>query len=175
MTRRLPRAALLLAALTALAACQNTDSMSYQGQAAPTQDIPPPANLSLPEPDAPDMIARPPLVGTTWRLVEFRTNGGQTIVPTAAQAYTLQLRPDGRLAMRLSCNRGIGTWQAANPTSARGSLTLGLTGATRAACPPGPFDMMAGDFSEPVTYTVSGGRLYIMPTDDGSIYTWAPN
>src|SRR5690606_12631108 len=55
---------------------------------------------------APDGAAAPQLVGN-WRFVEFESSSDEigTIRPDDPNKYTMTLGADGRVAMRLDCNR----------------------------------------------------------------------
>ena len=80
-----------------------------------------------------------PLVGTTWRLVSFQSmdDAQGTRRPTDPSRYTLQFGADGRVRMRLDCNRAVGSWSAEpsrDPSS--GGLRFGPLAATRAICSP---------------------------------------
>lgn len=174
MTPRLTLLATCALAAT-LAACQASVPLDQQtGAPPPAQDIGPPPNLTTLAMPTPDAVSRTPLVGTTWRLATFRDSSNVNTTPTASQVYTLQFKADGTVAMQLYCNRGMGGWSTADANAPRGIITFGQLASSMAACPPSPFDRMAGDFSLPVKYTISGGKLFLMPTDDGGIYTWIP-
>lgn len=73
------------------------------------------------------------LSNTSWRLVKYQGKGKDTSVITPAQrsAYTVTFGHDGRVAMKIDCNRGSGTWKL----SGWGQIKLGPLALTRAACP----------------------------------------
>ena len=50
------------------------------------------------------------LQGTTWQLVKFQGGDGKTLTPDDKTKYTIEFMPDGRVATRIDCNRGRGTW-----------------------------------------------------------------
>jgi uncharacterized lipoprotein YbaY len=75
------------------------------------------------------------LVGITWYWRGTLMNDGGQFVPGDPTRYTLQLSPDGRVAVRADCNRGTGTY------TLRGrALTVSVLALTKAACPPGSLE-----------------------------------
>ncbi|MDG5488140.1 META domain-containing protein [Sphingomonas sp. BGYR3] len=115
-------------------------------------------------------MSQPPLGNTRWQLVEFQSPNDRigTISPAAPDRYKLDFQADGRLAMQLDCNRGMGQWRADGATL---TMTSGAT--TRAMCPPGTWDMLiARDLGKVASYVVRDGDLYLALTDDGGIYRW---
>jgi len=62
-----------------------------------------------------------PLQGTSWQLVEFEGGDGTTLTPDDRLKYTLEFQDNGRLATRIDCNRGSGTWTTSGPAG----LTFG--------------------------------------------------
>ena len=55
-----------------------------------------------------------PLAGTRWQLVSIQSmdDAQGTVRPPEPARYTLEFGADGRVAVRLDCNRGSATWQA---------------------------------------------------------------
>lgn len=111
------------------------------------------------------------LGGTSWQLVKFQGGDGQTLVPDDGAKYTLAFGKDGRVSVRLDCNRGGGTWQSAGPNQLRfGPLAL-----TRAMCPNMSLhDRIARDWKFVRSYTLRGGHLFLSLTADGGIYEFEP-
>jgi hypothetical protein len=73
-----------------------------------------------------------PLAGTRWQLVAIQSmdDAQGTMRPPDPARYTLEFGADGRVAVRLDCNRGSATWQApvagqGRPDRVAGSLLLG--------------------------------------------------
>jgi hypothetical protein len=65
----------------------------------------------------PQNSGSPPVKGladTRWRLVEFQSmdDATGTTRPSDPSLYTMDLRGDGTVAMRLNCNRATGSWSA---------------------------------------------------------------
>ena len=73
------------------------------------------------------------LGGTSWQLVMFHGMDDTTVKPDDGSNYTLKFGKDGKVAVRIDCNRGSGTWKSSAP----GQLELGPMALTRAMCAPG--------------------------------------
>jgi heat shock protein HslJ len=133
--------------------------------------------VSFREPD--DELAPPhPLAGTRWRLIEFQSmdDAQGTTRPSDPDAYTMHLRADGSVQMRLNCNRAQGTWSA-TPTAdgSSGRFEFGPLAATRALCPPPSMDEMIAAQARFVRgYLLKDGKLYLSLMVDGGIFAWAP-
>jgi heat shock protein HslJ len=80
----------------------------------------------------PDASTIPPVV---WELVAYTDSGGEPVAIDDPARYTLQFLPEGELLALLDCNRGRGTYIAAD-----GMLTISPMASTRAACPPDSHD-----------------------------------
>ena len=54
------------------------------------------------------------LTGANWELVAIQSmdDAQGTVRPAEPARYTLEFGADGRVAVRLDCNRGSATWQA---------------------------------------------------------------
>lgn len=124
------------------------------------------------EPGRPD-----PLAGTAWRLVEIRAaaDGGAAALPGDPALYTLAFGGDGRLAMRLDCNRGTGPWSAEPGADGRsGGLKIGPLAVTRALCPPPSLDeRIARDLDSVRRFELRDGRL-LLELGRGEVYVWGP-
>jgi heat shock protein HslJ len=128
------------------------------------------------EPAAPASGAQnvPGLSGTRWQLVQFQSSDDAigTIKPEDPTRFTLELAADGRVAMRIDCNRATGRWSA-TPTSPKGgSLSLGPLALTRAACPGAQADRLAADGPRVRSYTLAGETLNLALLADAGVYTW---
>lgn len=91
--------------------------------------------------------------------------------------YTMRLHRDGRVTMRLNCNRAMGTW-AVEPgvDGASGRFQFGLLAMTRALCPPPSMDESLAAHAEYVrSFLLQDGRLYLSLMADGGIYVWEPH
>lgn len=123
---------------------------------------------------APDGAAAPQLVGN-WRFVEFESSSDEigTIRPDDPNKYTMTLGADGRVAMRLDCNRATGTWSADPPDAETGGFTFGPLAMTKARCPQPSLDTWITRDAEYVrTYVLRGDRLYLNLMADGGNYVW---
>jgi para-nitrobenzyl esterase len=76
--------------------------------------------------------AIPPVV---WELVELTELGGAPVAIADPSRYRLQFLPEGELIARLDCNRGRGSYIAAD-----GVLTVTPLAITRMLCPPDSHD-----------------------------------
>jgi heat shock protein HslJ len=127
-----------------------------------------------------DAAAAPlPLAGTRWRLVEFQSMDDRqgTKRPHDPSLYTMQLGSDGRVQMRLNCNRAQGDWSA-EPAADRtsGRFQFGPLAATRALCPPPSMDETVVAQAPWVRgYLLKDGRLHLSLMADGGIFVWEPD
>ncbi|HEY6509822.1 MAG TPA: META domain-containing protein [Vicinamibacterales bacterium] len=111
------------------------------------------------------------LGGTSWQLVQIQSMDGKTSTPDDRAKYTMAFSADGRVAMRIDCNRGSGTWKSAGPSQ----LEFGPLATTRAACPPGSLhDRIVTDLAYVRSYILKGGHLYLSLMADGGIYEFEP-
>lgn len=125
--------------------------------------MPPPAGTA--SQDAP-----PPLAGTSWQLVQFQGGDDTILTPDDPTKYTLSFGTDGRVSVRIDCNRGGATWKASGPSLEFGTLAL-----TRAACPPGSLhDHIVKQWPFLRSYVVRDGHLFLALMADGGIYEFAP-
>jgi len=76
------------------------------------------------------------LGGTSWQLVKFEGGDGTILIPDEKAEYTIAFASDGRVNVRIDCNRGLGTWKSAMPSQ----LEFGPLALTRAMCPPAPLN-----------------------------------
>jgi para-nitrobenzyl esterase len=110
------------------------------------------------------------LQGTAWQLVKFQGGDGRTLTPGDPARYTIQFAADGRLAVRVDCNRGSGTWKATPPRLEFGPLAL-----TRARCPEGSLhDQIVKQWTFVRSFVIKDGRLFLSLMADGGIYEFAP-
>jgi len=120
----------------------------------------------------------PVLSDTYWRLLEIQsmddTQG--TTRPSDPSLYMMRLKSDGSVAMRLNCNRAMGTWKAepsADPSS--GHFEFGPLAGTRALCPPPSLDERVTSQAQYVrSYLLKDGRLHLSLMADGGIQVWEP-
>src|SRR6187397_685041 len=74
-----------------------------------------------------------PLTGTSWQLVKFQGPDERTFTPDDKSKYTIKFGADGRVTVRVDCNRGNSTWKV----TANGELKFGSWSRTNAKCGPG--------------------------------------
>jgi heat shock protein HslJ len=120
----------------------------------------------------------PALAGSSWRLVEFRSSDDAigVVRPDDPSKYTMALGTDGRVSMRLNCNRANGPWSAKPASEDNGSFSFGNLAMTRALCAPPSLDaQIARDAAYVRTYLLRGGNLYLNLMADGGTYVWAPD
>jgi len=87
----------------------------------------------------------------------------------------MTLEPDGRVALRLNCNRGAGAWSATATGPDTGSFRFGSLAVTKAFCPPPSLDVQIARDAEYVrSYVLRDGRLYLNLMADGGTYVWEP-
>jgi para-nitrobenzyl esterase len=138
---------------------------------------------SAPEQQTPPSVAEPPepkdapasaaggLAGTSWQLVKFEGGDGTVLTPDDKSKYTIAFGLDGRVSVRIDCNRGSGTWQSAAPPQLEfGPLTL-----TRVACAPAPLnERMERDWPYVRSYVMRDGHLFMALMADAGIYEFEP-
>ena len=111
------------------------------------------------------------LAGTSWRLVRFQGTDDTSLAPDDPSRYTLEFQADGKLAARIDCNRGAGTWKSEEPNQ----LELGPLALTRMACPPAPMsERILKDWSYVRSYVLKDGHLFVSLMADGGIYEFEP-
>jgi heat shock protein HslJ len=117
----------------------------------------------------------PTLAGTSWRLASFQANddGSQPLRPGTPDGFTLSFGQDGRLAVKLDCNRGNGPWQAVATDATGGTLSLGPVATTRAMCPPDAVgSRLAQDLPALRTWRLQDNRLHTGLPADAGVYVW---
>lgn len=107
------------------------------------------------------------LAGTSWQLVRFQGNDDTALTPDDGSKYTIAFGAEGRVAARIDCNRGTGTWTSTGPSLVRfGPLAL-----TRAMCPPGSLhDRIVRDWEYFRTYLLQDAHLFLDLMADGGTY-----
>ena len=119
-----------------------------------------------------------PLAGTGWRLLYFQSmdDATGTVYPDDPAQYTMRLKMDSRVTMRLNCNQASGTWSA-EPSGggASGRFEFGSLATTRAICPSPSMDERIASHAKYIrSYLLKDGRLYLSLFADGGIYAWEP-
>ena len=111
------------------------------------------------------------LAGTSWQLVRIQSMDDKVATPDSRSKYTIAFGTDGRVSMRVDCNRGSGTWKSAEP----GQLVFGPLAMTRAMCPPGSLhDRIVKDMGYVRSYVMKDGHLFLSLMADGGIYDFEP-
>lgn len=112
----------------------------------------------------------PTLAGTTWRLVKFQGGDDTVRTPDDGSKYTLAFGTDGRVAVRIDCNRGNGAWKAAGS-----ELSLGPLALTRALCPPNSMhDFFVKQWPFIRSYMIKDRHLFLSLMADGGIFEFEP-
>ena len=111
------------------------------------------------------------LEGTSWKLVRIQGGDEAAATPDDPSKYTFEFLPEGKLAARLDCNRGIGTWKSDGPDQ----LELGALELTRMACAASPFgERLMRDWTHVRSYARKDGRLFISLMADGGSWELEP-
>ena len=133
-------------------------------KATPAPEAAPPAEVTY-------QNEPPRLEGTSWRLVEFRGGDKTVLRPDYPEKYTIAFGFDGRLRVRIDCNRGVATWRSPAPPQ----LELGPLALTRAICPPGSLhDHLLEQWPYVRSYVIRNGHLFLWLMADGGIYEFEP-
>src|SRR5262245_38178494 len=120
---------------------------------------------------APPAKAPGPLPGTSWQLVKFQGSDDKTLTPDDKTKYTVVFGTDGRVSVRIDCNRGSGTWKS----SGASDLQFGPIALTRAFCPPNPVtDRLTRDLAAVRSYILKDGHLFLSLMADSGIYEFEP-
>jgi para-nitrobenzyl esterase len=111
------------------------------------------------------------LAGTSWQMVKFEGSDGTTLTPDDKSKYTVTFGSDGRVSVRIDCNRGHGTWKSAGANN----LQFGPLALTRAMCPANPVtDRWTKDFMSVRSYVMKDGHLFLSLMADGGAYEFEP-
>lgn len=112
------------------------------------------------------------LGGTSWQLVKFRGGDGATLIPDDKTKYTVAFKEDGRVAVRLDCNRGSGTWKSTQPNQ----LQFGPMALTRAMCLNMTLhDRIANDWAAVRSYVLKNGHLLLSLAANAGTYEFEPS
>jgi len=119
----------------------------------------------------PSQSETPRLGGTDWQLVKFQGSDDMTLTPDDKTKYTIAFAEDGRLSVRVDCNRGLGTWKSSGPNQ----IQFGQLALTRAMCPPGSLhDQIVKHWGFVRSYILKDGHLFLSLMADGGIYEFEP-
>jgi uncharacterized lipoprotein YbaY len=112
------------------------------------------------------------ITGVVWHWHATLFNDGMVIFPTGPARYTLELRPDGRAAVRADCNQGGGAY-----TLDGDRIEIGPIATTLIACPPGS---LGSEFTQQLDeaarfFTQDGDMFLALSSDRGFMrFTRAP-
>jgi heat shock protein HslJ len=129
--------------------------------------VPPPTTTPT-SPAAPAAPTAQPVspVGPIWGWQGTTLGDGTRVTVADPSRYTLQLLPDGSVAVKADCNRVSGTY-----TLNGSSLTITLGPSTLAACPPdSQADVYLQQLGSVEEYAYDGAALILnMRLDSGSM------
>lgn len=112
-----------------------------------------------------------PLSGTSWQLVRFQGPDERTFAPDDKSKYTITFRRDGRVVVRVDCNRGSTTWRV----NAKGELEFGSWSRTSAKCGPKSLhDQIVREGAAVRNFTIKDGHLFLSGMAAGGYYELEP-
>jgi heat shock protein HslJ len=121
---------------------------------------------------APVPVSSVELEGTAWKLVRFQGGDDAVVIPDDGSKYTVQFEKGGRLAARIDCNRGRGTWKSNAPNQ----LEVGPLALTRTRCPAGSLhNQIVKNWRYIWSFVIRDGHLFMTLTADRGTYEWAPH
>ena len=111
------------------------------------------------------------LNGTSWQLVKFQGPDERTFTPDDKSKYTIKFGTDGRVVVRVDCNRGNSTWKA----TAKGELQFGSWSRTSAKCGPGSLhDQIVTEGANVRNFAIKDGHLFLSGMEGGGYYELEP-
>lgn len=154
------RLSLALTALALVTACATVQQITYSEQSSGAEQ----SERSASEPVG-------TLAGTSWRLVEMRSEDGTVDRPRDGARYMLYFDADGAVRVVADCNRGRGTWASEYPSK----LRFGAIATTQMMCPQGSIsDRYLSYFHRVRSYTVTEGHLLLTTGAEGLTLEFAP-
>ena len=113
-----------------------------------------------------------PLSGTSWQLVKFQGPDERTFSPDDRSKYTIKFGSDGRVVIRVDCNRGSSTWKLGG---GNGELQFGSWSRTSAKCGPGSLhDQIVREGADVHKFDLKDGRLFLFGMPNGGYYELEP-
>ena len=113
-----------------------------------------------------------PLSGTTWQLVKFQGPDERTFSPEDRSKYTISFGNNGRVTVRVDCNRGSSTWKLG---SGSGELQFGSWSRTSAKCGSGSLhDQIVREGADVHKFDLKDGRLFLFGMPNGGYYELEP-
>ena len=111
------------------------------------------------------------LDSTSWQLVKFHGSDDTMLTPDDRTKYTIAFNANGRVAVRIDCNRGQGAWKSPGPHQ----LEVGPLALTRAMCQPGSLhDQIVKHWPFIRSYLIKDRHLFVSLLADGGIYEFEP-
>lgn len=112
-----------------------------------------------------------PLSGTSWQLVKFQGPDERTFAPDERSKYTITFASNGRVTVRVDCNRGNSTWKVA----ANGELQFGSWSRTNAKCAAGSLhDQIVTEGADVHKFDIKDGKLFLFGMPRGGYYELEP-
>ena len=112
-----------------------------------------------------------PLNGTSWQLVKFQGPNERTFAPDDKSKYTIKFGTDGRVTVRVDCNRGNSTWKV----TANGELKFGSWSRTSTKCGPGSLhDQIVTEGAVVRNFSIKDGHLFLSGMEGGGYYELEP-
>ena len=111
------------------------------------------------------------LDGTSWQLVKLNAADDTTLIPDDRSKYTITFGRDGRVTVRVDCNRGRSTWRSTRA----GELQFGSWSRTTAKCASGSLhDKIVTEGAAVRSYVIKDGRLFLSGMAAGGSYELEP-
>lgn len=112
-----------------------------------------------------------PLSGTSWQLVKFQGPDERIFTPDDKSKYTIEFRANGRVAVRVDCNRGSSTWKI----NGKGELQFGSWSRTSAKCGAGSLhDQIVREGAAVRNFSIKDGHLFLSGMESGGYYELEP-
>src|SRR4026209_2625529 len=112
-----------------------------------------------------------PLRGTSWQLVKFQGPDERTFSPDDKSKYTIRFGSDGRVVVRVDCNRGNSTWKV----PPNGELQFGSWSRTSAKCGQGSLhDQIVREGADVHKFDIKDGHLFLFGMPNGGYYELEP-
>lgn len=113
-----------------------------------------------------------PLSGTSWQLVKFQGPDERAFSPDDRSKYTITFGRNGRVTVRVDCNRGSSTWKVI----ANGELEFGSWSRTNAKCGPGSLhDQIVTEGADVHKFDIKDGHLFLFGMPRGGYYELEPH
>lgn len=112
-----------------------------------------------------------PLSGTSWQLVKFQGPDERAFAPDDKSKYTITFGKNGRVTIRVDCNRGSSTWKA----NEKGELQFGSWSRTTAKCGPKSLhDQIVTEGAAVTNFVIKDGHLFLSGMAAGGYYELEP-